>query len=176
VFGIAVYYLWRSLEPLIASHRRTAVTASICTLAFWPVACFELPPFPLLLKIVPPSVVLALLVLHSAKLRIRSQHLIDFGGASYSLYLIHIPVLETMRATSAAFPILELTTPIGAVIAILISCLVAMVSYYKLEMPLLRYLHSRFRSKVPWKIADQRQIGGSKSAQVAMQIAQVPAE
>lgn len=172
VFGIALYYLWGSLQPFITSHRGIAVAASICTLAFWPVACFALPPFPLLLKIVPPSVVLALLVLHSANLRIRSQYMIDFGGASYSLYLIHIPVLETMRATATAFPVLRLNTPAGAVIAVLISCLTAMVSYSKLEVPLLRYLHSRFGSKTPCKIADKGQIEQSESGDVAASIAQ----
>jgi peptidoglycan/LPS O-acetylase OafA/YrhL len=98
--------------------------------------------------IVPPSTVLALLALHSAKLRIRSRRLIDFGGVSYSLYLIHIPVLETLRATSAKFPILTLVTPVGAFFAVIASCALAMLVYHKLEMPMLKYIHAWRRAAI----------------------------
>ncbi|MEY9131934.1 exopolysaccharide production protein ExoZ [Bradyrhizobium diazoefficiens] len=151
VFGVAAYYLWRALEPMIATHRKIAVLVATGILVCWPLACFAPPPLALLPVFMPPAVVLAALVLHSAKVRVRSWLLIDLGGASYSLYLIHVPVLETLRATSAAFPILTLATPIGALIAALASCAVAMLIYYKLEMPMLRYLHSRRSS---WVHAD----------------------
>ena len=49
-----------------------------------------------------------------------------------------------------AYPLLELATPIGATVAACISSLLAMLIYYKLEMPLLRYLHSRFRPAAPF--------------------------
>ena len=97
----------------------------------------------------PPSVVFSVLILHSAQIRISSRFLINFGGASYALYLVHTPVLETLRATSAAFSMLELTTPIGALMCVCVSSLLAMLIYYKLEMPLLRYLHSRLRPQAP---------------------------
>jgi exopolysaccharide production protein ExoZ len=147
VFGVAAYYLWRALEPVIAVYRKTALLAAGGILVCWPLACFVPPPNALLPLFVTPAVVLAALVLHSAKVRVRSWLLMDLGGASYSLYLIHTPVLETLRATSVAFPILTLVTPIGALIGVLASCALAMLAYYKLELPLLRYLHSRRRSR-----------------------------
>jgi exopolysaccharide production protein ExoZ len=150
VFGMITYFLWRKLEPIIKTFRKTAVTASACVLVCWPIICFTPLPFPeIQFLLLPPLVVLSLLVLHSANIRLSSRLLIDFGGASYALYLVHVPVLETLRATSAAFPLLQLATPIGAMIAASVSGLLAMLIYYKLEMPLLRYLHSRLRSPAP---------------------------
>jgi exopolysaccharide production protein ExoZ len=147
VFGVAAYYLWRTFEPAIAAYRNSALLGAVGVLAFWPLACFALPSLALLPMLVPPAVVVAVLILHSSKIRVRSSLLIDLGGASYSLYLIHIPVLETLRHTSVAFPIFTLVTPVGALIATLASCALAMLAYYKLELPLLRYLHLRRRSR-----------------------------
>lgn len=151
VFGMAIYFLWRKIEPNIQTHRRTAIAVAAAVLASWPVICFTPLPFSdIQFLLLPPLVVLSLLALHSANIRLTSRLLIDFGGASYALYLVHIPVVETLRATSVAYPLLELATPIGATVAACVSSLLAMLIYYKLEMPLLRYLHSRFRPAAPF--------------------------
>jgi exopolysaccharide production protein ExoZ len=147
VFGIAVYFVWRMLIPVIKRHRVAAIVVAFGALIYWPICSFTPLPFGALEYLAPPAVVLALLALHSADLKVSSRLLIDFGGASYALYLVHLPVLETLRATASAFPIFAPPTPIGTAIAVCISSLLAMLTYYKLEVPLLRYLHSRLRSR-----------------------------
>ena len=150
VFGMAIFYLWSAIEPVVRSHRVIAITVASAMLLNWPVSIFVYEQNWTTLYVVSPSVVLALLILHSAGLRVRAQFLIDLGGASYSLYLIHVPILETRRASASAFPFLTLSTPAGCAIATTLSCAAALICYHKLEVPLLRLIRlhvSRRRSQ-----------------------------
>jgi exopolysaccharide production protein ExoZ len=146
VFGMVVFYLWTATEDIVRSHRTVAIIAALAVLIYWPISMFVYDQTKLAPYLIAPSVVLAFLLLHSAGLRVRSRFLIDLGGASYSLYLVHVPILETLRASSAAFPFLTLATPVGCAVAIALSCAAALICYHKLELPLLRFV----RSHVTW--------------------------
>ena len=146
VFGMICYYVWRFMTPAIEHYRLTATMLAGAVLIFWPLAIFIPLPLTGMPYFMPPAVVLSVLVLHSANQRVSSRVLIDFGGASYVLYLIHEPLLDTQRVLSQVFPILTLATPIGAAIAVCVSSSLAMLAYYELEVPLLRHLHALMRS------------------------------
>ncbi|WP_198030172.1 acyltransferase [Bradyrhizobium sp. Tv2a-2] len=163
VLGMVCYYAWQFLMPTIERHRLTATVLACCVLALWPLAIFIPIPLAGIRYYLPPAVVLSALVLHSAGRRIDSRLLIDLGGASFALYLIHIPVLESLRTSSAIFPILKLATPTGALIAACLSSSLAMIAYYRLELPLLRSLHSRLKSanRTGRRIHTNRNLGHS---------------
>jgi exopolysaccharide production protein ExoZ len=148
VFGMICYYGWRLLAPAIERYRFIFTVLSASVLIFWPLAIFVPIPLTGLHYFMPPAVVLSVLILHSANRRIGSRILIDFGGASYALYLIHTPIIESLRTLSGVFPILTLATPVGTLIAACLSGSLAMLTYYKLELPLLRHLRSRLKSPV----------------------------
>ena len=140
------HYAWQLWTPAVERYRFVSITLAYCILVLWPLAIFIPIPLAGMQWFMPPAVVAAVLVLHSANQRLKSRILIDFGGASYSLYLIHTPVMETLRASSEALPVLTLATPAGAVIAVCFSSALAMIVYYKLEIPILKYLHSRLKN------------------------------
>jgi exopolysaccharide production protein ExoZ len=148
VFGMIVFYLWSAIAPAVRSNCASAVVAALAILLYWPAGCFVFQQSWLEARLLPPSIVMALLVLHSAQVRIRSQFLVELGGASYSLYLVHIPVVETLRATASSFPVLTPSTPMGCAIAVVLSCSVAMISYRMLELPVLRVIRSRMSGQI----------------------------
>jgi exopolysaccharide production protein ExoZ len=146
VLGMICYYAWQLLAPTIERHRLTPTVLACCVLGLWPLAILIPLPLAGIRYYLPPAVVLSALILHSAGRRVGSRLLIDLGGASFALYLIHIPVLESLRTLSQIIPLLKLATPTGALMAACLSSLLAMIAHYRLELPLLRSLHSRLKS------------------------------
>jgi len=139
VFGIAVFYVWSSADRFVKLYRPIAVILASLALLYWPASIYIFGANWYSTYAVPPAIVLAVLILHSAGLSVRQRFLIEFGGASYSLYPVHLIVFETLRNASTAYPIFTLSTWTCATTATALSCVAAMVLYRNVELPWLRH-------------------------------------
>ena len=84
----------------------------------------------------PTVLVGAALICHAAGIKCKWSIAILLGNASYSLYLLHVIIIETLRPTILLWPVLDCSHNIFAVLAVLLlSILVSIVSYNYLELP-----------------------------------------
>lgn len=71
--------------------------------------------------------------------------LLHYGDASFTLYLIHFPVLAALRTASILQPAWQFIGPIGyTVVAVISSFALASLFYMLVERPLLKYLKNLF--------------------------------
>ena len=145
IYGIAVYYAWRALEPWLCLERLRSI---VCGTAFLGITAFltiHLGPYrgvvipsdySFIYQLLPPMLVMSALILHSAKLRADSSIVLAFGGASYALYLTHTIVLEVLRRVGVKVHILNFSdTAFGCIFAILVCIVVSYAVHRFVELP-----------------------------------------
>ncbi len=144
IYGIGAFYVWRALPDKLFTDYRLGVasvaTAIILVFIAGNTVAFS-NTWPRLVRFMPATLVLAGMALHSAGFRCSWKAPIVLGNISYALYLTHTTVLETLRTIGARWPILNFKTSLfGLMVGIATSCLVALATYYCVEMPMLRCL------------------------------------
>ncbi|WP_244785375.1 acyltransferase family protein [Cupriavidus pauculus] len=149
VLGIGCFYVWRGLAgSTVVRHRATLLlgTALFVVIFLALNVTFKLADEPSLpLRVLgfglAGIVVMLGLLLHSAGIRVRSHFVILLGNASYSLYLCHSFVMDTMRTLAQRWPWLDSQTKVsGMLVAIVLSIALALLVYRYVEMPLLALL------------------------------------
>lgn len=140
VAGIALYYVWQFMsEERILRWRWVAIAVGggIAAAYAWAHIAYNL--FYLSSPLIPFGLVLAALLLHSANVRCSWKPALILGEASYSLYLVHLIILEAMRPIGAAWPAFNVAVQWpAAVLAVVLSVLIALALHYWIEKPLVR--------------------------------------
>ncbi|HWW68547.1 MAG TPA: acyltransferase [Duganella sp.] len=125
---------------LVAKHAYACLAAGLAVLAiFAPVPVDE--GFRLLTRGVPAALLFAFVLLSESKIR-WPRAIIVLGDASYSIYLVHIPVLYTVapramgKLSRLGYPSVAVE---GGALAAIIACVVAgLLCHFALEKPLTR--------------------------------------
>jgi exopolysaccharide production protein ExoZ len=158
IAGIVSFYIWKALESHALGRRwivAPLAAVSVATFLLWNVdppfatATQRWFPFPLG-YLMPPILVIAVLLLHSAQFQSRWRLALLMGEASYALYLTHTIVMEIYRVSrnklvGDQIAILDPKDSIGAVAALLVICsLIAVVVHFRVELPILRWLRRKF--------------------------------
>jgi len=154
IIGVGLYYAWKVFELWEARVNRFIVCGAV-GVSWTLFAHYSLKgsayiniPYPYLT--LPALIVFGALAMHSKGMRISWPWLILLGDASYALYLFHGDVMDMMRHASAAFPSLNTSSSVFAlVVAIFASCLLAIAVYLTTECPLLRTLKRRAAAPPP---------------------------
>lgn len=171
IAGVLSYYVWKALEPQVRG--RGWIVAPLAALS---VAIFLLwnvvPPFAAAMGqwfpfpvhyLMPPLLVMAALLLHSAQLRSRWRLALLMGDASYALYLTHTIVMEIYvvgrnMLVGDQVAILDPSQSLFAAGAMLVLCsVVAIAVHLRIELPMLRWLRRKVvpradRPRPPFKI------------------------
>jgi len=159
-YGIACFYAWRFVDARMSrgkiSRSLTFVGAMVvlaCYLAaqtntlnipaHWlNIACHAIAT--------PPAVLMSALMLHSCGIRPQLKRTILLGNASYSLYLFHLFIIETMRPAGEKWTSLNTSqNAIGTSIAIALSILLGVAAYYAIERPLTRAARDALKRRTP---------------------------
>ena len=129
VFGIAVFYLWRSI-PKNATIGGSFLVGGFCLLVHFAISSGELSA-----KLAPPMIVLGALILEGAGYPMKFRAPLLIGSASYALYLFHPFVIGLARATLAP------DSSAAVVTMICTACLLLAILIHKLvEIPTLSTL------------------------------------
>ena len=154
IAGVLSFYVWSALRAYAVawpSATVTLATVSIVLAVGWnclPSLAAALQrsfAFPLL-YLMPPLLVTAALLLHSARAQSTWTVALVLGDASYALYLTHTIVMEGVRVATnklagERMALLDPRSSVWAMAAILIICsLIAVVVHYRVEVPMLRAL------------------------------------
>jgi exopolysaccharide production protein ExoZ len=154
IAGVLSYYVWSAVRAHATAWRST--TMVLASLSFALFVAWNCAPaladtlqqwftFPLF-YLMPPLLVTAALLLHSARAQWRWKIALVLGDASYALYLTHTIVMEAVRVATNKLAgdrmaLLNPNDSVWAMAAILIVCsLVAIVVHYRVEVPMLRSL------------------------------------
>jgi exopolysaccharide production protein ExoZ len=154
VAGILSYYIWSLVETHALAWRAISIPAAliaIVTFIMWniypPFASTLQQPFRIpLYYIMPPMLVIAALLLHSARLECQMRIPLILGDISFALYLTHTIVMEIYRVgrnklVGDQIAVLDPRESVFAMASILIICsLVAVVVHYRVERPILKWL------------------------------------
>lgn len=141
---------WTTVRSF-AQHERAPLAASVVLLGLVVMSAVEWPGNVVRFAILLPMVnVAALLVTtqlvdgSSSPLNrvLESAPLVRFGKLSYGIYLFHIPVIRVLRRSFEPSPEVLFIT------AVVVTYLLAEISYRAVEQPLLRY-KKRFRAVAP---------------------------
>ncbi|HEV7258919.1 MAG TPA: acyltransferase [Bosea sp. (in: a-proteobacteria)] len=140
VVGIAVHYAWgpvRSIGSKFPSQTKAA--AAFIGLIWGAVAIFWSQP-PLIVTMPIAALVLgAALAVEASGLICRNRFLLALGNASYSLYLTHLIVIETMRVVGSQVVWLDQSKSVPVMLAsVAMSVALAFVVHYGIERPMLR--------------------------------------
>lgn len=149
VAGIAVFYLRNQFKGLFL--KRSMGLISVCIVCFLLVSNFVTPLFPKetlsFLWLPPVIIVFGAIMSEISGFSLNWRPLLLIGEASYSLYLFHEPVFETLRliAPKVNFPdpglnVLSMLTYVG------ISILVGICLHIYLEKPMLAFFRSIFHT------------------------------
>jgi exopolysaccharide production protein ExoZ len=161
IAGVLSYFVWSAVRGYAIAWRST--TVALASLSFVLFVTWNCAPsladalqqwfaFPLF-YLMPPLLVTAALLMHSARAQWRWRIALVLGDASYALYLTHTIVMEAVRVATnkLAGDRMALLNPkdsAWAMAAILIVCsLVAIVVHYRVEMPMLRSLRGALLRK-----------------------------
>jgi exopolysaccharide production protein ExoZ len=154
ILGVASFYLWRALAGAAAAARWLVLPAAAAIVALF-VAWNAHPPFAAALQAwsgfplsyaMPPLLVVAALLLHSARFECRWWPALLLGNASYALYLTHTIVIELLRHTrDRVLPngsvLLDPAQSVLAMAVMLVVCSLAAIAVYGwIELPVLRTL------------------------------------
>ena len=143
VSGIFLYYVWNWLgSERILRWRSIAIPVGLAMAAIyvWMHVTYNL--YYLSNPLIPLGLVFSALLLHSANLHCSWRPMIILGEASYSLYLVHLIVLEAMRPIGAKWPEFNVARELpAAALAVAVSVLLALVLHYAVEKPLVRGVH-----------------------------------
>jgi exopolysaccharide production protein ExoZ len=154
ILGVASFYLWRGLAGGAAAARWLVLAAATAAIALF-LAWNAHPPFAAWLQArsgiplayaMPPLLVTAALLLHSAGLHCRWRPALLLGNASYALYLTHTIVIELVRhAGDRVLPkgsaLLDPAQSVPAMAVMLVVCSLAAIAVYGwIEVPVLRAL------------------------------------
>jgi exopolysaccharide production protein ExoZ len=95
----------------------------------------------------PPLLVMAALLLHSARLECKGALALVLGDASYALYLTHTMVMEVYRVGrnrvvgDHQIAFLDQSQSAWTMVAVLlVCCIVAILVHYRVERPILLWL------------------------------------
>lgn len=159
ILGMALYYAWRlTPERACAARRGLLATMLAAVTVAGVVWCFTAAPAAwvhagdrLALAVnsaFPPAIVLLALWCHSAGLRCTGRFGLLLGAASYSLYLFHLFVMETLRPVGAAWPLMDTSrSPIALVLALALSVGLGVAVHLYIELPLIGVLRRRLRAR-----------------------------
>ena len=180
IFGVGVYYAWMLFESWKMRVHRFIVYAAVAVswVIFFIYSFTGSPhlPFSHADLILPAAIVFGGLALHSIGVRITSSWLLLLGEASYALYLFHINVLETMHSASADFPCLDARhSAFAVVLAVLVSCLLAVGIHVAIERPLLRTLRRRVMALPPTASPSVRALEASTHGDAGEAVSAPPA-
>lgn len=146
ILGMGCYYLWKATQEVSPNYRRFYLTFAMIVAVFWviwnltPYALSGSIPSDIINLIFAPLVIMAALWNHSAGNQFASKWVAVLGGASYSIYLFHSYVMETLRPVGAKWEILDTAAPVGLVIGMVLSTLLGIAAHKWIEQPLANYL------------------------------------
>lgn len=151
ILGMLCYYAWRVTPPAVCEqHRGALIVAAAATAAtfVWsslhPTLLGRLvrlgdPGKVAVYEAFPALLLMLALWLHSAGLRLQSRAWLLLGAASYSLYLVHPLVMDTLRPVGEAWPWLDTARAIpGLAFGVGLSLLLAVAVHRRVELPLTR--------------------------------------
>lgn len=151
VYGVVAYYIWRLPLPkkqwLILPIKLVALLCPIIALVYsvFPnaVASVTGSITTLVVELMPFSVVLSFLMLSRVGVKIHNPMLMFMGGASYSLYLVHEPLMVIEYPFIVDNSIIDYKHNItGVAIIMFVSILIASLFYKYVEQPLLHWLRT----------------------------------
>jgi exopolysaccharide production protein ExoZ len=150
--GIGIFYFWRyclkrsSISPRAALAGFGVVAVFFLTWHLFPAIFATLAqaaPFVVrsLGSCIPEIVMITVLIAHEAGLQISAKFPMQLGAASYSIYLTHGIVLETIRPVGERWPLLLPSNSFAAAcLAVGISVIVGVIAYWAIELPMLNAL------------------------------------
>jgi exopolysaccharide production protein ExoZ len=163
VLGILSFYVWRALDTHVADARWVVVPLAglfVVAFALWnshppfAAAVQQWFAFPLY-RLMPAMLVIAGLLLHSARIWCRWPIMLLLGDASYALYLTHTLIMEVMRiARDRIFAgdagLVDPRQSAIAMVGVLAICsVVAVVVHSRAEAPMLRMLRRLLVTRAP---------------------------
>lgn len=146
-FGIIAYYLCDFLSGRMSA--KWAVPLAVITIGYavFYVAYHVDPSVSAALNrvvawLLPAGLIVLALLLHSASLRLIWRPLLALGDASYSLYLVHLIVLQQWAMLFAGVPLLDFKQSLfGAAAACAAAVGVSLAMFYLLERPVTKSLN-----------------------------------
>ena len=154
IFGVALYYIHEIITHYKVKIRKdfalifAAFSAVILICANTVFTLFPTSYEWHMLYAGPFLAVLSAILCHKADLRMKGGFWLLLGNASYSLYLIHSMVLETMRPFLQRTGLPSFSDNIfSLLVTIAMSIFVAIVFYKKIEYPLLQFLRKHIDRK-----------------------------
>lgn len=156
IYGIACYYAWNAIPAAwcIKNRRGIIVGSVFAGIAFIvrnldPSALSETIGF-LIDSFILSTTFMSVLLLHSAGVRVKSRIALLLGAASYSIYLFHLTILETLRTVGAKWPLWNFSNSlVGMAAAMVLSALAGVVVYKLVEAPLTRWLQGWLLERRP---------------------------
>jgi exopolysaccharide production protein ExoZ len=141
IFGIASFYVWRALsEAMVARLRLITIVLGVTAGVAFVAGNVGLIANPIT-YFMPAVVVLAALLFESGKVSCTWRPVLVMGNASYSLYLVHTIVLETIRPFGAQWTYLDFSqSTVGMMVALVTCSMIAVVVHNCVEQPAIRAL------------------------------------
>jgi exopolysaccharide production protein ExoZ len=141
IFGITSFYIWRALSEAMVARLRPIIIISGVTAALAFVAGNAGVIANPISYFMPVVVVLAALLFHSGRISCTWRPAMVMGNASYSLYLVHTIVLETIRPFGAQWAYMDFSqSTFGMMVALVTCSVIAVVVHYRVERPAIRAL------------------------------------
>jgi exopolysaccharide production protein ExoZ len=138
VAGIVCFYAWQVVDSLPLPVRQALAPLALIVLIAWPLICLFAELNHTIHRWLPPLVVSALLVLHSAGFCASARPILLLGDASYALYLTHPIVVAFLQALAHVWPWMNPGTNLaGLALAVAASCAVAVAVHRWIEKPLI---------------------------------------
>jgi len=160
IYGIALYCFWRGNRTFTPIRNLDAPCSLAVILLAVGLSCVFLLPFGIGGRLVPhfyekqlawglPALVVFIcwfwVFSRNTLSGMGERLLLHYGDASFTLYLIHFPVLASLRTLPLLQPAWRSVGPAGyTVVAVISSLAFASLFYMLIERPLLRYLKNLF--------------------------------
>ncbi len=166
ILGVFSYYLWTVLNKSKIINKQVVIVpiGVITTSCFLALNAGYFGDYNVYLSyFMPFSLVLIALLLYSTYIQWTWKPVLILGDASYALYLCHTVWLEMQTSLANQIPILNFKhSLIGVIVALFISCLVAVFIHNKIEKPVIEMLRQKifterldFRSKLIKLLGEQ---------------------
>lgn len=153
VLGIALYYIYSHIQwQLITPYRTLVIVIAVCFVGVffaWHLV-LEVRNNPLLSMIYfsfTGSAFLVFIALSLNRIGVFANHPLPLaiGNSSYSLYLTHLLVLETIRPVTEAWGILKYSNDFFSMLFVIsISIAIGLIVYRYIEIPIIHGLKKRF--------------------------------
>lgn len=142
VIGILIHYCWATVREASAQFPRLVGLSTWIVGIIWiGVSVAWLRPPTSVTVLVVAGVLTCALAAEASGLVCRNRFLLALGDASYSLYLTHLMVIETMRVIGSQITWLDQSKSLSVMLAsVAMSIGLAFVVHYNVEKPLLSVL------------------------------------